>query len=152
MRIRIESSSNSVYKHIKKLQSRSGRSKFCQYIAEGRRSVSDAVQNGADVEFIVVKDGVDVDFDTQALKVYELGEKLFDTLALTVNSQGIIAVINYELSDVFTEDITKFNTVVYLDSVTDPGNMGTIIRSCDALGADAIVNGGQTQTPLPMTF
>ena len=36
-------------------------------------------------------------------------------------------------------DFAKCNNIVYLDSVTDPGNMGTILRTCDAMGADCVI-------------
>ncbi|MBQ4527746.1 MAG: RNA methyltransferase [Clostridia bacterium] len=139
MSLRIESSSNSIYKHVKKLQSKSARSRFNQYIAEGKRCVSDAISNGADVEYLVVCEGVKIDFDTRNLRVYEFAPKIFDSLSLTVNSQGIVAVINYELETITGANLSGIKTAVYLDCITDPGNMGTIIRSCDALGADAII-------------
>ena len=139
MTIRIESSSNPLYKHVKKLQSRSGRIKSAQYIAEGLRAVGDAIANGADVECVLVCEGSDFSLDFGSLKVYELKACLFDELKLTVNSQGILAVINYALLGASEINYNDVQTVVYLDTVTDPGNMGTIIRSCDALGADAII-------------
>jgi len=139
MTIRIESSSNPLYKHVKKLHSRSGRIKNSQYIAEGLRAVGDAISNGADVECVLVCEGSDFSLDFGSLKVYELKACLFDELKLTVNSQGILAVINYALLGASEMNHNHVQTVVYLDSVTDPGNMGTIIRSCDALGADAII-------------
>ena len=139
MTIRIESSSNPLCKHVKKLHSRSGRTKSGQYIAEGVRAVGDAIANGADVECVLVCEGSDFSLDFGSLRVYELKACLIDELKLTVNSQGILAIINYALLSASELESDSVQTVVYLDSVTDPGNMGTIIRSCDALGADAII-------------
>lgn len=139
MAIRIQSSDNSIYKQIKKLQTKNGRIKAGQYIAEGKRAVCDAVANGADVAYLIWEEGYVPDFDIQNIKTYEFSKKLFDSLKLTVASQGIMAVINFNLPAVSDMDVSAYKRVVYLDSVTDPGNMGTIIRSCDALGADAIV-------------
>jgi len=139
MPVKIESTANAVYKHIKKLHSRSGRTKFSQYIAEGRRAVCDAAANGADIEFAVVCDGVD--FELESVRTYVFDKKLFDSLKLTVNSQGIMAVVNYTLKATDEMDFEKFSSVLYLDAVTDPGNMGTILRSADALGADGVILG-----------
>lgn len=139
MIIQIESASNAVYKHIKKLQSKSERTKYSQYLAEGKRLVCDAISNGADIDMLVMREGFEPDFDIAGIKTYVFSKKLFDTLSLTVNSQGVAAVINYKLPDSKEADFKKHEILVYLDCVTDPGNMGTIIRSCDALGADGII-------------
>ena len=139
MHTRIESSANAVYKHIKKLQTRNGRTKCNQYLAEGSRLVADAIANGADIEYILISESYNMEFDSKNIKVYELSEKLFDSLKLTVNSQGVMAVVNYKVIPASSIDKEKTQTIVYLDRITDPGNMGTIIRSCDALGADAVV-------------
>ena len=139
MQVYVESSSNSVYKHIKKLQTKNGRSKNSQYLAEGVRAVGDAISNGADIEYIIVKKSSEISVDLSGVKVYVMEDVLFDSLKTTVNSQGILAVINYEIFSSREMNVSEFATVIYLDSVTDPGNMGTIIRSSDALGADAII-------------
>lgn len=139
MYCKIESSSNEFYKHLKKLQTKKERDKTLRYIAEGIRAVADAIKNKADIYAVVVSEGYRPDINLDGLKVYELSQKLFDEVKQTVNSQGIIAVINYNIKTVADADFSKFSTILYLDSVTDPGNMGTIIRSADALGADAII-------------
>ncbi|MBE7050608.1 MAG: RNA methyltransferase [Ruminococcaceae bacterium] len=139
MPVYIESSQNSIYKHIKKLQTKNGRSKNSQYLAEGVRAVGDAISNGADIEYVIIKKSFEISRDLSQCKVYVMEDSLFDSLKTTVNSQGILAVINYEIFSSDSMNADEFETVIYLDSVTDPGNMGTIIRSSDALGADAII-------------
>ncbi len=136
---KIESSSNEFYRHLKKLQTRREREKSSQYLAEGSRAVYDAIKNKADISSIVVCEGFIPSIDLSAFKVYELSKKLFDDAKLTVNSQGILAVINYKLNDALSMNLEKNENILYLDSVSDPGNLGTILRSADAFGIDAIV-------------
>ncbi len=139
MYIRLESASNDFYKHLKKLHTPKEREKTGHYLAEGLRCVCDAVKNGADIFAIVICEGYEIDFDISSFKVYELSKKLFDSVKDTVTSQGIMAVINYELKTADEIDFENTGILLYLDSVTDPGNMGTILRSADALGADGVI-------------
>lgn len=139
MYIKLESASNDFYKHLKKLHTSKEREKTGHYIAEGTRSVRDAIKNNADIFAIVICEGYECDFDISPFKVYELSKQLFDAVKLTVTSQGIMAVIKYRIKTTDEIDYKNVKTLLYLDSVTDPGNMGTILRSADALGADAVV-------------
>ena len=50
---------------------------------------------------------------------------------------AVLGKLNYQSEQLFKRD----GLVVVLDGVRDPGNVGTIIRSCDAVGADAVVLG-----------
>ncbi len=139
LHIRIESASNEFYKHLKKLHTSKEREKTGRYLAEGARAVADAVKGGADIYALVLCEGFRPDFDTEGCRVYELTRSLFDSVKLTVNSQGIMAVISYKLFDVGDIDFSAAHTLLYLDCITDPGNMGTILRSADAMGAHGVV-------------
>lgn len=136
---KIESASNEFYRHLKKLHTSKERSRTFRYLAEGLRAVSDAIKNNADIHAVVLCEGMDFDIDFGSIRVYELSKKLFDDVKLTVNSQGILAVIGYELRDALSLDTSKTGSVLYLDCVTDPGNMGTILRTADAFGMDAVI-------------
>ncbi|MBO5007793.1 MAG: RNA methyltransferase [Clostridia bacterium] len=138
--IRIESSSNTLFKQTKKLLTRSGRKKTGSFIIEGERIVRDAANGRAKLQYIFVSDsfGEALCEDFGGVRIYSLPDKLFDELKSTVNSQGILAVADYIDSDLDEIDFTK-GCYLYLDSVADPGNMGTIIRSADAFGADGII-------------
>ncbi len=151
MIIKIESAANAVFKNIKKLATHSGRKKNDMFVVEGLRSVSDAVKNGAEVECVVFcEDTPVIEFD-KPLKTYMFSKKLFDELKFTVNSQGVLAVVRFDVhgkEDLFkNSNFNNIKNIVYLDAVQDPGNLGTIIRTCDAMGVDALVLGDGCADP-----
>ena len=109
---RIDSTSNRLYKQTKKLSTPSGRKKTDLFVIEGERIVADALNSGAQVEYVFVSEsyasGESVSFGN--IPVYVLGDKLFDTLKSTVNSQGILAVARKEMSsidDIKTDSVIK---------------------------------------------
>ena len=132
----IKSTQNSIFKHISKLSDAKYRNKFGQFVLEGERLVFDAYDKNADIDFAVLSE----DYTGKALrcaKTYVFDKKLFSQIKNTVNSQGILAVA--KMNKNFSHDFSAARTVVYLDGIQDPGNMGTIIRTCDAAGVDAVV-------------
>ena len=135
---KIESSSNGVIKQTKKLLTAQGRKKLGLFILEGERLVRDALSAGSDIEYILVSESFDKNRIPADGKVYEITDKLFDELKTTVNTQGVLAVAKYSLLDIKDIDVSS-GTYLYLDSVSDPGNMGTIIRSANAFGVDGII-------------
>lgn len=134
----IDSTSNKIIKHTKKLLDRSGRKEYRQFVIEGRRLVADAVCMGAHIEYILAEQGTEP-VEVKDAQCYELSKKAFSTLKTTVNSQGVMAVVNMPENVQFLPDSNAKSFYLYLDGVSDPGNMGTIIRTADAFGVDGIV-------------
>lgn len=135
----IRSTSNSRYKHIKSLSQKKNRSKYGEYTVEGIKSVHDAVVSQKNVSVIAVSEDFyseekfDYPKDVELL-VFETS--IFNKLCDTFTPQGIIAVIKAEDKTV-EFDLDK--PYIYCDNVTDPGNMGTIIRTADAAGFGGVI-------------
>ncbi|MGL5049976.1 MAG: TrmH family RNA methyltransferase [Fusobacteriaceae bacterium] len=129
---KIISSENSTFKKLKKLKNKKYREEFQLFLAEGRKFLDfDTIP-----EFIVFKEGVEKDFSEKIEKFENvsrtiiLEEKLFKELTAQETSQGVILVYKHKKND-----LTNLNkNIVILDRVADPGNLGTIIRLCDAAG------------------
>ncbi len=134
----ITSKSNNIYKTVKKLNSKSQREKNKMYILEGTRLVFDAISNGAKIEYLIVSSEYKGEVPN-GTNVYEFDKNLFDDIKDTQNSQGIIAVAKIENNDFLPEKLIDKKLIVYLDGVSDPGNLGTIIRTCDGAGVDLII-------------
>ena len=123
----ITSTKNETYKYIKSLQTKKARTKNRQYTIEGIKSVRDAISAGADIDFIAVSDKLQENFDFS--NIYMVSDEIFAPLCDTDTPQGVLAVINMPTEDDKGEDRDLY---LLCDKVNDPGNMGTIIRICDA--------------------
>lgn len=77
------------------------------------------------------------------IEIISLTEKSFNQLSDTVNPQGIIGAVEKSVSE-FTLSPYKNKLIVALDSVNDPGNLGTIIRTCYWFDVDEILIGADS--------
>ena len=70
---------------------------------------------------------------------YELvADARFDSMAETVTPQGVLAIVRmpeYRLSDM----VAEAGTLVLLENLRDPGNLGTILRTAEAAGVSGVI-------------
>lgn len=125
----ITSKENRIYKNIKKLKEKKYRDREGLFLAEGRKFI-DFNQKP---EFVIIDEGFDMELGD--IKEYKIASKLFKKLSSQENSQGIIFV--YKIKKMEILDLS--GDLVILDKIQDPGNMGTIIRTCDAVGLNNIL-------------
>lgn len=143
----ITSNQNSLIKEIKGLEIRKNREEKGLFIAEGLRFVEEAIKEKAQIDKIVVsnmflesKSGSDIidKIYNMGLSCYGVTDKIFKEISDTQTPQGILAVIKKK--DAELSDIIKCNNkIVMLESLQDPGNMGTIIRTADAAGMTGVI-------------
>jgi len=81
-------------------------------------------------------------------KIKFLEEKWAQSMSKGGNHQGILLEVN-ELEGTTLSEIKKSDFIVVLDGLTDVGNIGAIIRSAYALGAEAVVASGVRQLNIP---
>lgn len=141
----ITSTQNQIYKHIKSLKTKKARKNSLQYVVEGLKSVRDAI-DAEKAAYIAVSDKIAEipDFDT----IYRIPDNIFSALCDTDTPQGILAVINMPQNP---EKVFGKNLYLYCDEVTDPGNMGTIIRICDAVDCGLLLSEGCVDIYNPKT-
>jgi len=132
-------------KYLRRLATRRFRDLEGKFLIEGIRFVEEALRSSFSVETLVYCEKAMGNDRGRALleagiPVLEVEESLFKELADTVTPQGILAVVNwrrYELNDL--QAGVKPWLLVLVDGVADPGNLGTIVRSADAAGADGVI-------------
>lgn len=136
MNYKITSTSNERIKFLKTLKSKKGRSESGTYLIEGKRAVLDALNHNVKFNCLILEEGVNFDINADC-DILTVPRHIIEALSETSSPEGIIA-------QAFIPDLT-FNInkitglVVFLDRLQDAGNIGTIIRTCDALGAGAVV-------------
>lgn len=140
----ISSTKNEKIKELAKLQTAKGRKKAGLYLLEGEHLVEEAIKEKVPIELIVVSSNRIEDYqyllEQTAAHVLVVSEEVFQKLSMTETTQGILAAVKIENQ---TEPPCSGHIIV-LDAVQDPGNLGTIIRTADAAGFDAVVLGAGT--------
>ena len=139
----------------KRLAKRAFRARERRFLAEGPQAVREAVAAGRDIvhEVFVTREAatrhaemVD-DAKRQGVDVYVVSGEVMSSLSQTVTPQGIVAVCAFLDSSVEEVAAVASRLVAVLAHVRDPGNAGTVIRTADAAGADAVVLGGESVDP-----
>lgn len=103
-------------------------------IVEGAVLIREANQAGWDIECqFVAPDGDPVDVRGD---VHRLAPGVIERVASTESPQPVIAIVRVPVLDRTSLDAAEF--VVVADGVSDPGNLGTMIRSAEGAGADAL--------------
>lgn len=141
---KVSSKDNKNIKLVRQLKKKSFRYENRMFFAEGKKMVLEAVEFAkANLCFVVVSetffeensDAV-MRLDKEVEKILVVGDNVFNDISDTETPQGILGVISMP-EDEFTlsQDTSE---VLVLDGVSEPGNMGTVIRTAEALGYEGI--------------
>lgn len=148
MLIRITSGDNSRIRLVRKLGTRKGRSTEGRFAVEGRNLVSEVLDRGLDVDFIMIPAGAHSDapdfikecIASSDITVCEIPEREFDTLTDAEKGIGMLAVVKQQpCGPEIIDSLDKDDNLLVLDRIQDPGNMGTLIRTAVAAGYKAIL-------------
>lgn len=138
---RIESRENKIFKRLNSLKNRKNREKERLFIAEGER-FADEIPEGEGTEYFVLSDSFCQTHDAarydRKAETLVLPDSLFAVLCDTETPQGVLAVcrrLEWDVDEVLRRDKPFF---LLAEEMQDPGNLGTVIRTADACGADAV--------------
>ena len=134
---RITSRRNPLVAHIRKLNtSRAYRRAQGLFVAEGPKLLEEALKWGAEIPCLVGVEGADFPCPAHTKRV-EVPADLLDYLSDTAAPQGVVFVCR--MPPLALPDTPEPGRYLVLDGVQDPGNVGTIWRTADALGAQGVV-------------
>lgn len=137
----ISSKDNKIFKQCQSLLTKKYRDKLGLYLVEGDKLVEEACNAGL-VDMLIYRGDYSKGIHYQGEDIVFMEGKLFEKLAQTKTSQGCIAVVRKQKTTLeqFKKHICEdHGNVVVLDRLQDPGNIGTIIRTCDAAEYKGII-------------
>ena len=154
--MRIESTANPLVKRIRALEQRKGREEQGAFFVEGIQAAWQAVEAGAAIETLVVAPELLTSAPALAMvaqqraagtTVAEVSAALYERIATREHPSGLGAVIRIGRHGIETLRVASASLFVALHEVGNPGNLGTIIRTIDAVGGSGIVLIGDTTDP-----
>ena len=147
----ISSSSNPNIKQVRLLRKRKNRQESGLLVVEGIHPVGEAAEaasQGCRIESIFyAPDLLKSDFATrliqqlaqQGTQVYPVTREVFASIADKENPQGILALVRPRFFDLNELNQENFEWGVALVAPQDPGNIGTVLRTIDAVGASGLI-------------
>ncbi len=136
----IESPGNPICKRIKELLREPPHGEVSPTIAiEGGKLIREAVSSGAKIRSVVVCSGAETVWEGCIPTIHVVPKRLMARLSALESPPDAIGIIEVPPSPPLQELLGRSTALVALDGVQDPGNLGTIMRSCEALNASALL-------------
>ncbi len=142
MILEITSKDNKIIKLVRSLSKKSSREKMGCFIVEGKRIAEEAIRDIPEkISYVIISHSfrdknTDIynSLNRSGLNIYLVPDYIFDSISDTESPQGILAVVKF--MDEKTEDCDR---LLILDGISEPGNMGTILRTAEAMGFNDII-------------
>jgi len=141
MAIKIDSLQNEKVKNIVKLRGSAGaRKRQGLFAIEGRREIDLALAGGVEIENLFYC--LDYAKQKPAIaeeKTVEVSKNIFSKISLRENPDGLLAVARIKELQLENIKLRAKPLLIILEAVEKPGNLGAILRTADAAGADAVI-------------
>lgn len=144
-------SKNNIYQKFEVLKTnRNKRYRYNEFLVEGVRSLKEAVNNHWRIKhFLYNKDSLsdwakDMIRSVKTEENYCLTEELLKELSGKTDGSELMAVIEMREDCLASIKLSENPFIILFDRPSNKGNLGTMIRSCDALGSDMLIITGHS--------
>ena len=116
-----------------------------QFVAEGLQCAREALvaESGPRIETLYLtangRNKVEEFADLSQFNTVDVSDEVMKHMSETITPQGIIAICTIPATQLDSIALNGSRRFIYLSEVQDPGNAGTILRSADAFGMDAVI-------------
>lgn len=143
----ISSKNNQLVKLYRKLaENKKERMQSGLFVAEGMRIIQDALSENIDIHSLMVTEqnvekysALLSQADLRGVKPIIISNELGNRISDTENTQGIFAICHIPFQTDLNSAIRKNGKYIILYQLQNPGNVGTIIRTADAMGIDGVI-------------
>ena len=148
--------SNPVIKQMRALALKKYRDESRRFLAEGLKLVTDALEENWDIHVLAYAkaaadqphlQSVAAKARVRGAMIIEASEKVLSAITRRDNPQMVVGVFGQQWLPAKEIRPTGRQLWIGLDRVRDPGNLGTIIRTADAVGAAGVILIGETTDP-----
>lgn len=142
---KITSAANQHIRDIIQIREKRAKFRHTAFLVEGPHLVEMALNAGVQLKEVFATEAFINTKEHHAMlnkitgTVFEVSGQILKKISDTETPQGIVAVAGYKPGTLDTLPLKAKSFLVLLDAIQDPGNLGTIIRTADAAGADAII-------------
>lgn len=146
--VRITAKDNPAIKHYRRLRDqKKARRTEGLFVIEGLRIVCDALMETARVQQLFITDSAWEKHGEALMKSFgetgsllRISDALGDVMSDTEHTQGIFAICRIPEEIPLAEELAPTGKYLVLCNLQDPGNMGMILRTADALGVNAVLS------------
>ncbi len=132
-------------KYFASLNLKKYRNQEKKFLAEGIKIVLEGIESYYPCELVLVtyefaenNENLIKKLKRKNIRIELLNSPDFQKISDTKTPQGIIGVFKFDKL-VFYPSKEHTNVIVYLDNISDPGNLGTILRTCDWFGVSEVL-------------
>lgn len=135
----IESAQNEKIKYISRLNTDNRfRKKEDIFVVEGKQENERALKFGFEAqEFYICESIFNEVLPTG--KIHLVTDKIYDKIAYRGSSEGIVGVYKTKTSSLKDFKSKENSSIIIVESIEKPGNLGAILRSCEAFGINALI-------------
>lgn len=133
----ITSVNNDLVKNTVKLQQKKYRNIEKKFLLEGFKAIKEAFDSGIILEHVFVDKNKIKEYEFCKDILIEASEPVLKKISTTDSTPEAVAIGLQKIFDI--KDLKNVQKVVLLEDIKDSGNLGTILRSAVAFGADAVV-------------
>jgi RNA methyltransferase, TrmH family len=142
--LEIISAENSKIKKALKLRDSRERKKTGEIIIEGAREISLALNGGIIPKTLFYCAELEADetpdlFGISQEKVLLVAKNIFNKISARENPDGLLMVSSAPQTGIENIELSKNPLIIVLEAVEKPGNLGAVMRTADAAGADAVM-------------